>query len=812
MGLLIFFPFFVEFLLITAILIVIASLGTFIFFEKRKAEKKAMSMAFLHILIPKKESDLDEKRDTVGQHGNFKEIVSVMEQLLASMHSIGKENCISMEYVAQNEQVYFYMAVPYESRDIVEKQITSYYPDAIVDITEEPNIFREDSMQESAEIVLKKNYKFPIKTYQQLESDPINSITNSLSKLAPGEGAMLQILIRPVGNKWQDKAKKLAEDIYNDKKPDDMSFKGLMKDVFKIFNSSSSDKPKEPKKMTPLTEEVVKAIETKSHKVGFDVVIRVVTSAPTKFSASNLLQNITNSFVQFAHPRMNSFEKSKKGKKKDVLLMAIFRMFPSFDLRRKQQILGVEEIASLFHPPHHKFNKSEAIKWQNFKLAPPPENLPDSGLLLGTTFYRGVRKEVRIKNEDRFRHFYIIGQTGTGKSTILQTMIKQDFRLGNGICVMDPHGELANDVLPFVPRERADDIIIFNPSDTERPLGLNMLEAESDEERELIALDAMNMMIKLFGPEIFGPRIQDYFRNGVLTLMYDPEGGALTDIVNLFVNKDFQKKKRDHITNPIIKSWWDHTFDNMGDREKQEMIPYFAAKFGQFITNSTMRNIIGQTKSSFDFGKIMQEKKILLVNLSKGLIGDTNAELLGMIIVSKLQIAALRRQRMEKSERQDFFCYIDEFQNFVTNSIESILSEARKYRLGLVLAHQYIDQLEKKNLGGATALKGAIFGNVGNILSYKIGEIDAEFMAKVFSPVFSEQDISNMDAFKAVMKLSIDLQPSRPFSLSVQKAWEMEGFKNDKEAANAYTQLSRLKYGRQREFVDREIRYRIGAF
>jgi len=257
----------VEFLLITAILIVIASLWTFIFFEKRKAETKAMSMAFLHILIPKKESDLDEKRDTVGQHGNFKEIVSVMEQLLASMHSIGKENCISMEYVAQNEQVYFYMAVPYESRDIVEKQITSYYPDAIVDITEEPNIFREDSMQESAEIVLKKNYKFPIKTYQQLESDPINSITNSLSKLAPGEGAMLQILIRPVGNKWQDKAKKLAEDIYNDKKPDDMSFKGLLKDVFKVFNSSSSDKPKEPKKMTPLTEEVVKAIETKSHKV-----------------------------------------------------------------------------------------------------------------------------------------------------------------------------------------------------------------------------------------------------------------------------------------------------------------------------------------------------------------------------------------------------------------------------------------------------------------------------------------------------------------------------------------------------------------
>ncbi len=290
------------------------------------------------------------------------------------------------------------------------------------------------------------------------------------------------------------------------------------------------------------------------------------------------------------------------------------------------------------------------------------------------------------------------------------------------------------------------------------------------------------------------------------------EGGALTDIVNLFVNEDFQKKKRAHVKNPVIKAWWDHTFDNMADREKKEMIPYFAAKFGQFITNSTMRNIIGQTKSSFDFSQIMQEKKILLINLSKGLIGDTNAHLLGMMIVSKLQIAAMRRQRMAKNERQDFFCYIDEFQNFVTDSIESILSEARKYRLGMVLAHQYIDQLQKKGLGGETRLKEAVFGNVGNVLSYKIGEIDAEFMAKVFAPVFSEQDISNMDAFKAVMKLSIDLQPSRPFSLTVQKPWEMEGYLADEEAAKAYMQLSRLKFGRQRDFIEKEILYRMGAY
>lgn len=803
-----------NFLIVLLVLLAVGFLAWTLYYwwELKRAEKRSFSLVFLHILIPKKESDLDQKKEVQAQ-GGFKEVVSVMEQLLSSLHDLKGGDYLSLEYLAYKGNVHFYMVVPGHLQDIVEKQITSYYPDAIVDLTEEQNIFTEKSYQAGGEFTLAKDFSYPLKTYQKLESDPINALTNSLSKLEEGEGAIVQILLRPVSDKWQDKVKKMAESIYENKKVEGISFFGLIKDLFKILTDSEKEEGKLPdqKRLTPLMEEVAKSVETKSHKVGFDTTIRVLTSAKDKYTAKNILSNTANAFVQFAHPRMNKFVFKEKPTKK-LLYNTIMRLFFAVWPLRKQMVLCTEEIASLFHPPHHKYNLSPAIKWQNYKLSPPPENLPDEGLLVGTTFFRGVRKEVRIKREDRFRHCYIIGQTGTGKSSLLQTLIKQDLRSGEGLCVMDPHGDLAKDVMPFIPRERADDVIYFNPADTERPLGLNLLEAETDEERELIALDAMNMMIKLFGPEIFGPRIQDYFRNGVLTLMYDPEGGALTDIVNLFVNEDFNKKKRQHVKNPVIKAWWDHTFDNLADREKKEMIPYFAAKFGQFITNSTMRNIIGQTKSSFDFNDIMQKKKILLVNLSKGLIGDTNAELLGMIIVSKLQIAAMRRQRMAKSERQDFFCYIDEFQNFVTNSIESILSEARKYRLGMVLAHQYIDQLEKKNLGGQVQLKGAIFGNVGNVLSLKIGEIDAEFMAKVFAPVFSEQDISNMDAFKAVMKLSIDLQPSRPFSLTVQKPWEMKGYIPDEEAAKAYEQLSRLKFGRQRDFIDKEIRYRMGAY
>jgi hypothetical protein len=420
-----------------------------------------------------------------------------------------------------------------------------------------------------------------------------------------------------------------------------------------------------------------------------------------------------------------------------------------------------------------------------------------------------VKKEIRMKNEDRFRHFYVIGQTGTGKSSVLQVMIRQDLKNGKGLAVIDPHGQLIDDIMPFIPRERADDVIYFNPADIDRPMGLNLLEAETPEERDMVALDAMNIMIKLFDEEIFGPRIQDYFRNGCLTLMESPGGGSLTDMVRLFTDDDFQREKTKEVKNPIVRSFWDHQMAKTGAREKQEMIPYFAAKFGQFTTNGMMRNIIGQTKSAFDFGDVMNTGKILLMNLSKGETGDINSKLLGLIIVSKLQMAALRRQRLPKEQRLDFFMYIDEFQNYVTESIEVILSEARKYRLSLNMAHQYLAQLGGEGKGAkGVSLKEAIFGNVGTMMSYKIGAQDAEYMAKEMAPVFSDQDLINIDKFKAVMKLSIDTQPSKPFSIIPLNPYTEKG---DVEAANAFKQLSRLKYGKDKEFIEREIFRRLGT-
>jgi type IV secretory pathway TraG/TraD family ATPase VirD4 len=391
-------------------------------------------------------------------------------------------------------------------------------------------------------------------------------------------------------------------------------------------------------------------------------------------------------------------------------------------------------------------------------------------------------------------------------------MARQDFHSGKGVCVVDPHGSLIEDLLPYIPRSRADDVIYFNPADLERPMGFNILEGKTAEEKDLIALDAMNMMVKMFGEEIFGPRIQDYFRNGCLTLMDDDEeGGAITDLVRLFTDDEWQKYKVAKVKNPIVRSFWEKQMANTGQREKQEMIPYFAAKFGQFTTNTLIRNIVGQTKSAFDVGEVMNSGKILLMNLSKGLIGDINSNLLGLIAVNKIQVAAMRRQRESSEARKDFFLYIDEFQNFVTQSIESILSEARKYRLGLILAHQYIDQLEKDSkLSGSVSLKGAIFGNVGSMMFYRIGPQDAEVAGKQMAPVFSEQDLTNSDFLKGAMKLCVNGQSSRPFSIEVPAPWKDNTYTKDAQAGEAFKQLSRLKYGRAKDFVDREILRRIG--
>ena len=556
-----------------------------------------------------------------------------------------------------------------------------------------------------------------------------------------------------------------------------------------------------------MTQERAKTVDEKWDKTGYETIIRIIATWNDKNVVDAELKNIISSFSQFAYPDFNKFTYTIRHSEKALIRNYIFRYFKK-PFWLKKMILNTEEISSLYHFPHIKYNKSADIKWQNFKIVKAPNNIPKEWILLGYNMYRWQKKEIRIKNEDRFRHFYVIWQTGTWKSSILQVMARQDFKNGEWVCIIDPHGDLVRDLLPFIPKERADDVIYFDPSDLDRPMWLNLLEADTPEEKELVAMDALNIMIKLFWNEIFWPRIQDYFRNAVLALMDYPQWWAITDVVRMFTDEEFQKDRVRHVKNPIVKAWWENTYASMWDREKQEMIPYFAAKFGQFITNKMMRNIIGQTKSSFDILDIMQNKKILLVNLSKGRLWDLNSQLLGMMLVSKIQMAAMRRDKIPKEQRSDFFLYIDEFQNYVTDSIESILSEARKYRLSLNIAHQYLGQLEKSDAltKSNLNLKQAIFGNVWSIMSYKIGPEDWEFMSKYYAPTFSDQDLVNMDKFKAVAKIAVNNQPTTPFSIIPVNPY-LENW--DPKLSKAYVELSRLKYGRDKDFVSKEIEYRI---
>jgi hypothetical protein len=799
-----------------------------------KDRRREEDLVFLQLLVPKKESKEDKETESekysTGQ--DFKEVLGVMDHLYQSLYSLYNARVnwwwnghpyFSVEYAALENQILFFVVCPRNVAPLIEKQITSFYPDTVIDEVEDYNIFTEESVSAARSLFPTKKFTSCFKTYQILKSDPLNTITNAFSKLKEDEGAAIQIVLRPAHSRWQASLQREAESIINPQKQkgswwNPLTWVGVVFGAFAFGDQEidvfTEDQLKQ-KRVSQMAEEYSKALDEKASAPGFACQIRLVASAKNTTRAHSILDTLCASFGQFGDSRGNSYTFSSLEKRGNVIRRFVRRCARRSImqmLRHPKLLLGTSELTSLFHLPHVKYNKVENIKWQNFKIAPAPQEVPrDGGLFLGTNTYRGDKRNIILKDEDRFRHFYVIGQTGTGKSSILQLMARQDFNNGNGVCIVDPHGPLIEDLLPYIPRERADDIIYFNPVDTERPMGLNLLEAETDEERDLIALDAMNMMVKMFGEEIFGPRIQDYFRNGCLTLMADEEeGGAITDLVRLFTDDEWQKYKVSKVKNPIVRSFWEHQMAKTGAREKGEMIPYFAAKFGQFYTNTLIRNIVGQTKSSFDIAQCMNEGKILLMNLSKGLIGDINAQLLGMIVVNKIQVAAMRRQRT--GDKKDFFLYIDEFQNFVTPSIESILSEARKYRLGLVLAHQYLDQLEKESkLSGNVSLKGAIFGNIGTMMFYKIGPQDAEVCAKEMAPVFSEQDLVNLDNFKGAMKLSVDGKPSRPFSIEIPRPWLDKTFPKDEDAIEAFKQLSRLKYGRQKDFVNREILRRIGA-
>ncbi|MDD3006833.1 MAG: type IV secretion system DNA-binding domain-containing protein [Candidatus Pacebacteria bacterium] len=779
---------------------------------------RSLNMAVLQVSVSKnlqqREKDGAEER---------RQSISVMEQLYANLSNIREETKTRLLYgpfymsfeiatPIDSNEIFFYVGTPKKFSSIVEKQIHSFYPDANIERINDYNIFVPNGGAAGSYMVLKKDFVLPIRTYQNMEADPISGLTSALSKVPIGEGASFQVVMRAAGGVWQEESKnaiKMMQEGKNFEGRIGNNPTGLKVVRWLLDMGVQTVKKSEPEKsmmLTPMQEDSIKAVESKAGKVGFEVNIRLVTSAPTKERAETLLKDLESSFAQYNMPNGNGFkivEAFMSSKSKFVSRTIYNFIFRNFENSRKC-ILNTEELTSLFHFPIATTG-SPSIKWQKSKQAPPPSVMPAEGLALGQSLFRGDDRVIKMGKEDRRRHMYIIGQTGTGKSGFLSGLVRQDIMNGEGVCVIDPHGDLIEEALEAVPKERAEDVVLFDPSRIDRPMGLNLLEYDQNypEQKTFVINEMIKVFDKLYDlSKTGGPMFEQYMRNAMLLIMDDPESGStLIEISKVMSDAEFRKYKLSKCKNMVVRDFWQKEAEKAGgEAALANMVPYITSKLTQFISNDTMRPIIGQQSSSINFREIMDNRKILLVNLSKGKIGETNAYLLGLVLVGKLLISSLSRTDIPQEERKDFYLYIDEFQNFTTDSISTILSEARKYRLCLTLAHQFLGQLPEP-------IQKSVFGNVGTLCSFRVGPEDAEFLAKQYAPVFDEQDLINIDNYNAYLKLMLDGIRSEGFNMKTYPP-----VRGNKELADNIKELSMLKYGRDREVVEREILNRANIF
>lgn len=822
---------FTQILTILAIIVGVFVLYKLVLFQLRffYAVYQGRHRVYLKISVARREAKKDREEQI---YKNFREVVGVMEQLYRSLYELSELDLanqlhtfifnydnISFEIVCQNKKVYFYVITQKRHLSLVQKQLTSYYEDIDIEQVEPYEIWPKGRYFRSYYMYLLRKYWFPIKTYKTLESDPLNDLTNVFSGLEEDETASIQIIMDPTNSKkWNKKAANIASMKFKGRNVPDWVVSNFFTKILGalFFGLTRGDAPTDAPgatvgdrylRMVQSEEEIWKSVGIKSRQPLFHTTVRIAASAPKKKRVIEILNGVMISFNCFMDEGLNWFQARRiipYDRLNNKIMYYTYNLRLNSYLGERCSLLSPEELASVYHFPNAIYNTSPVISWLTYKVLPTPSDLPKNGLLLGYNKYRGTRKDVYIREEDRSRHMYVIGKSGTGKSALLSFLARQDAQNDQGFCMIDPHGDLVEDVLHYVPQKRLKDVIIFNPGDHMRPLALNLLEADTPEHMDLASSQATEIFIKIFGNEIFGPRIQHYFRNGCLTLMENAEEGAtLIDVPRLFVDEKFRNWRTARLKNPVVRSFWEHEYVSTAERERREIIPYFTAKFGPFITNTTMRNIIGQRCSSFDFRKVMDDGKILLINLSKGDIGAINTQLLGLVVVSKIQMAALSRTNVPEQKRRQFYLYVDEFQNFATDSLCSILSEARKYRLSLIMAHQYLQQITEKD---KTSIRDAVFGNVGTIMAFRISAEDSEFMAKEFAPVLSEQDLTNISRFKAYIKMNINNTTSRPFSMGT--IWDES--QSQPHTAQFLKRYSRLKYGRKLRVVDYEVANRIG--
>ena len=798
--------------------------------RRREAEKLRLSQGedaavTLKILLPKFNSE--EEAKAREQQQTTKEKIGVAETLFAALGGLrphhgfkawllGHHDILALEIVAMDKLVTFYATVPRKHQEFFEQQVQAQWSSAYIEAVPDYNIFSPKGIIVAGYLNQKREAYLPIKTYKELEADPLNGLTNALSQVAEGDGVAIQYLLRPAHGHWREKGQHIVRHMH-----EGMSFNEAKRGKAKRgWAEKEEDYQKREQKMrerklSALETKMLEGIEQKISKAGLDVNIRIVACSKTAEGAQMYLSNVMQAFGQYSiYEYGNAFDKRIPSSKREILDKFIFRQFSEKD----KIVLNTEELSSIWHLPLPT-TETPNIQWLLAKTAPPPTNVPVEGLHLGFNLYRGKRTEIFMKDGDRRRHSYIIGKTGAGKSEFIKNLVIQDIKAGRGVAVIDPHGDLADGVLELIPKDRVDDVVYFNPSDTDRPMGLNMLEiplSEDDKnldpetkrsilsnQRDFAVQEMINIFYMLFPPEMIGPMFEHSMRNYMLTLMADPENpGTIVEIPRMIADEAFQKQWVAKVTDPVVKSFWEDEMAKTSDYHKSEMMGYLVSKVGRFVENEMMRNIIGQSRSSFDFRKIMDEGKILLVNLSKGKTGEVNASLIGLILVAKLQMAAFRRADMNEADRRDFYLYIDEFQNFITPSIATILSEARKYRLNLIMAHQYMGQLVKD---GKTEIRDAVLGNVGSTFVARVGPEDTEVLGKIYEPVFSTFDLMNTDKYTWNVKLIIDNAQEKPFTM---KAYPP--VTGNPRVGELLKDISRLQYGRAREEVAADISERSG--
>ena len=797
----------------------------FLKIQKQHRLEQANKIRFLQVQIPKnavaRSSDIDAK-DHIQ---SMKQNIELMNQVYKNFYAIfddgwkNKEfgnNAISMEILVEKEVIKFILWVPSDHLMTVEKMIASFYTGAIVENIRQPKILEAGKYFAGGEFTLTKDSVHPLKTYESFEADPMDSILSAFSNISRDEKVWIQILVEPLHENWLKKMRKTADDIKEGKKK--LWFWWIIQKLRDSGKKETSEKEQKEKKHS-FSQQQLSDFDKKMDDELFRVKIRTIATSPDKQRPRKIIDDISRLFNQYNYIGLNTL---KFNKAQDLQTFArhysLRILYPDTSLLTNilkfnpSTVLNIKELSSIIHFPHGRFNQNPRIAWQKFKVIPAPDDLPNEGIVVGYNNYWGVKREIRITDKDRFRHIYILGQTGTGKSTIMLTQAIDDMDNGRGFTFIDPHGEAVEFLLRHFPKERIDDLIYFDLWNTAYPIGLNPLEVSPDDsdEKDVVTNDLVEMFIQMYGHEIFGPRIQDYFRNACLLLMDQPEGGTIVDIMRLFTDEAFAEAKIRNLKDPVVAAWWNKTYKKMGDREKAEIIPFIQAKFWPFTTGVYVRNIIGQSKSAFKMYDAMQQKKIILMNLAKGISGEETSKLIGKIIAMQVKLSALKRAKIEEKDRVPHYLYVDEFQNYVSQSFESIMSEARKYRLGLVVAHQYTDQLKQGGLWGELDLSKTIFGNIGNMFVYKVGAPDAEFLAKEFEPEFSQTDLTSTEAFMGACKISINNQQTRPFSFKAKIPYVLEA-KNPPEKVQIIKQISSLKRGTKRELVDKEIYFRIGV-